>query len=153
MGWRRWWSRLVEDESFLQLVHDLERWISKVLSLGMIGVICILLLDLGFVLISELTKSPTGIFGQGLIVIFGSFLNILIALELLENITAYLRKQVVQVELVIVTALIAVARKLIIFDFSKGTSLDLVGLGAAITALSVAYWIVRGSQPPPPGKD
>jgi len=153
MGWRQWWRRQFQDESFLELVHDMERLISKVLSVGMVGVILILLGDLGFVLIQELRKSPAGIFGQGLIVIFGSFLNILIALELLENITAYLRKHVVQVELVIVTALIAVARKLIIFDFSKGTSLDLVGLGVAILALSIAYWLVRRSQPPPDGKD
>jgi uncharacterized membrane protein (DUF373 family) len=153
MGWQKWWKQQFQDESFLDFVHDMERLISKVLSVTMIGVIFILLLDLGFVLVTELTKSPTGIFGQGLIVIFGSFLNILIALELLENITAYLRKHVVHVELVIVTALIAVARKLIIFDFSKGTSLDLIGLGAAITALSIAYWIVRRSQPPQDGKD
>jgi len=47
------------------------------------------------------------------------FLNVLIALEILENITAYLRKHVVQVELVIVTSIIAVARKIIILDFEK----------------------------------
>jgi len=34
---------------------------------------------------------------------FWPVLNVLIALEILENITAYLRKHVVQVELVIVT--------------------------------------------------
>ncbi|GAB4210672.1 MAG: phosphate-starvation-inducible PsiE family protein [Synechococcales cyanobacterium] len=146
--WRNWLTRGLGDDAFLDFVHDIERLISKVLSVAMIGVILVLVLDLAYVLLRELTKSPVGIFGEGLIFIFGSFLNILIALELLENITAYLRKQVVHVELVIVTALIAVARKLIIFDFNKGTSLDLVGLGSAIIALSVAYWIVRRSQAP-----
>ncbi|MDZ4784505.1 MAG: phosphate-starvation-inducible PsiE family protein, partial [bacterium] len=78
-----------------------------------------------------------------LIDIFGLFLNILIALEILENITAYLRNHVIQLELVIVTSLTAVARKIIIFDGSKSTGTDLTGLAFAIFALSVSYWIVR----------
>jgi uncharacterized membrane protein (DUF373 family) len=49
----------------------------------------------------------------------GPFLNILIGLEILENVTGYFRKNVLQVELVIVTSLIAVARKIIIFNFEK----------------------------------
>jgi uncharacterized membrane protein (DUF373 family) len=99
-------------------------------------------------LVADLLREPTGFFSTTLIEIFGLFLNILIALEILENITAYLRKQVVQVELVIVTSLIAVARKIIIFDFEKLGGLDLIGLGAATLALSVSYWLVRRAKPP-----
>ncbi|MEB3210817.1 MAG: phosphate-starvation-inducible PsiE family protein, partial [Leptolyngbyaceae bacterium] len=68
---------------------------------------------------------------------------ILIALEVLENITAYLKRHVVQVELVIVTSLTAIARKIIIFDFEKAGGNELIGLGVAIFALSISYWIVR----------
>jgi len=57
---------------------------------------------------------------------FWPVLNVLIALEILEN-TAYLRKHVVQVELVIVTSIIAVARKIIILDFEKTSGTDLMG--------------------------
>lgn len=91
----------------------------------------------------EILSEPTGFFTTTLIEIFGLFLNILIALEVLENITAYLKKHVVQVELVIVTSLIAVARKIIIFDFSKSTGVELMGLALAILALSTGYWLVR----------
>lgn len=45
-------------------------------------------------------------------------------------------------QLVITTALIAVARKLVVFDFSKTSSGELIGLGIAIFALAVSYWIV-----------
>jgi uncharacterized membrane protein (DUF373 family) len=62
----------------------------------------------------------------------------------LENITAYLRKHVVQVELVFITALIAGARKIIILDLAKVSGEQLLGLGVAILALSISYWIVRG---------
>ncbi len=81
--------------------------------------------------------------GRTLINIFGLFLNVLIALELLENLTAYLKKHVVQVELVVVTSIIAVARKIILLDFEKTSGIDLIGLGIAIFALAISYWILR----------
>lgn len=80
--------------------------------------------------------------------IFGLFLNVLIALELLENITAYLRNNVVHVELVVVTSIIAVARKIIILDFEKTTGLDVIGLAIAIFSLSISYWIIRSIREP-----
>ncbi len=81
--------------------------------------------------------------GRTLINIFGLFLNVLIALELLENLTAYQKKHVVQVELVVVTSIIAVARKIILLDFEKTSGIDLIGLGIAIFALAISYWILR----------
>jgi uncharacterized membrane protein (DUF373 family) len=81
--------------------------------------------------------------GRTLINIFGLFLNVLIALELLENLTAYLKKHVVQVELVVVTSIIAVARKIILLDFEKTSGIDLIGLAIAIFALAISYWIIR----------
>jgi uncharacterized membrane protein (DUF373 family) len=67
----------------------------------------------------------------------------LIALELLENITVYLKDNVIQVELVIVTAMIAVARKIIIFDFGKYEGADLLALGFAIVCLAASFWMVK----------
>ena len=103
-------------------IHGLERIVevvSKILSLAMIGVILVAVFDLILFLGQQLLAHRYPIFKETLFEIFGLFLNILIALELLENITAYLRKHVIQVELVIVTSLIAVARKIIVFDLEK----------------------------------
>ena len=95
---------------------------------------------------TELFASSYGKFNQVLFTIFGLFLNVLIALEILENITAYLRKHVVHVELVIVTSVIAVARKIIILDLEKVTGNTIIGLGVAVLSLSIAYWIIRSSN-------
>ena len=46
--------------------------------------------------------------GDDLIKVLGDLLTVLIALEVLQNITSYLRRHVVQIELVLVTALTAV---------------------------------------------
>ena len=109
----------------------------------MVAVILVSVVDLLFYLSRELFAEPVGFFTITLIEIFGLFLNILVALEILENLTAYLRRHVIQLELVIVTSLTAVARKIIIFDFSKVTGIELIGLAVATLALALSYWIVR----------
>lgn len=138
-----------KDDNFLHLVHNVEKFVSKLLAIGMLIVIIVAIFDLSILLFKELFTEPVGFFNTTLIELFGLFLNVLIALEILENITAYLEKNVIQVELVIVTSLIAVARKLIILDLEKTSGIQLVGLAIAIFALSVSYWIVRRSTTKP----
>lgn len=146
VNWRKIAKRtsfLGKDEHFLSFINITETFVSKILSIAMVIMILVAIVDLAIFLSQNIFESPLGFFNKSLIQVFGLFLNILIALELLENITAYLKKHVVQVELVIVTSLIAVARKIIIFDFSKATGIDLMGLALAIFALSISYWLIR----------
>ena len=146
VNWRKIAKRtsfLGKDEHFLSFIKITETFVSKILSIAMVIMILVAIVDLIIFLSQNIFESPLGFFNKSLIQVFGLFLNILIALELLENITAYLKKHVVQVELVIVTSLIAVARKIIIFDFSKATGIDLMGLALAIFALSISYWLIR----------
>ncbi len=132
-----------DDNSYLKLIHWIENFVAKTLSLTLSIVILIALADLVYFLIQDVASDPKGFYNKSLIELFGSFLNILIALELLENITAYLKKHIVQLELVIVTSLIAVARKIIIFDLQKYTDSDLMALGIAIVCLAASYWLIK----------
>ena len=134
------------DNSFIHGIEGIEGIVSKVLSVVMVAVILVAVFDLVVLLSQELIEPPVGFFSQSLFEIFGLFLNILIALEILENITAYLRKHVVQVELVIVTSLIAVARKIIILDLKKTEGIEIIGLAIAILSLSISYWLIRRSN-------
>ena len=136
-------SKSSSDENFLHFTASVEVIISKILSLAMIWVIILSVCDLLIFLAKELANHSDNLLKDTLFVIFGLFLNVLIALEILENITAYLKKHVIQVELVIVTSLIAVSRKIIILDLEKKTAADLIGLATAIFALSISYLIVR----------
>jgi len=139
-----------QDEVFLKRLTQVEGIVSKVLSIAMIIVILVTVIDLAIVLYRALlVTDSSGFFATKLTEIFGLFLSVLIALEILENITAYLKRHVVQVELVIVTSLTAIARKIIIFEFSKAGGLELIGLGVAILALSISYLIVRKINPQP----
>lgn len=148
---RKLWNRLRQawkDENFLHSLEHVEVLVSKVLSIAMVVVILVAIYDLSVFLVRDFLV-PEGLspefssFGVRLFNVFGLFLNVLIALEILENISAYLKKHVIQVELVIVTSLIAVARKIIILDLEKKTALDLIALAVAIFALSGSYWIIR----------
>ncbi|MEG3922747.1 MULTISPECIES: phosphate-starvation-inducible PsiE family protein [unclassified Microcoleus] len=143
-------SKSSSDENFLHFTESVEVVISKILSLAMIWVILLSVCDLLIFLAKELVNHTDNLLKDTLFVIFGLFLNVLIALEILENITAYLKKHVIQVELVIVTSLIAVSRKIIILDLEKKTAADLIGLATAIFALSISYLIVRSTNK---GKD
>ncbi len=136
--------KLFTDDNFMKGIHYVENGVSKILSIALVIVIGVSLFDLALVLVQDLFKAePFGFFHKTLIDIFGLFLNILIALELLENVTAYLRKHIVQVELVVVTALIAVARKIIIFDPTKYAKNDLIALAFACLALAASYVLIR----------
>ena len=71
-------------------------------------------------------------------------LSLLIALEVLQNITSYLRKQVIQIELVLLTAITAVSRKVIVLPHGAEAKPQLLaGLGVAVLALTASYWLVH----------
>jgi uncharacterized membrane protein (DUF373 family) len=133
------------DDNFMHFIENIEVLVSKVLSIFMVLVILTAIGDLAIFIFKSLVFY-SGNISQILFKIFGLFLNILIALEILENITGYLKKHVLQVELVIVTSLIAVARKIIILDLDKVSGIDIIGLGLAVLALSVSYLIIRSSN-------
>ncbi len=140
-------SLISEDEKFLHGLETMEGWVSKLLSLGMIVATLLAIFQLGYSLIETLTRTiydhKAASFNTELFQLFGLFLNVLIALEILENITVYLKKHVFQVELVLVTSLIAVSRKIIILDLEKKDSSDLIALAIAVFSLSISYFIVR----------
>ena len=138
------------NKSFLHGIEQVEGFVAKVLSLVMVTVIFVAVADLIILLAGELLSSPIGFLNSTLFKVFGLFLNILIALELLENITAYLRKDTLLVELVIVTSLIAIARKIILLDLEKTTGSEIIGLAIAILTLSISYWIIHCMSPKKP---
>ncbi len=78
---------------------------------------------------------------------FGMIFTVIIALEFKRSllVVAERRDNVVQVRSVILIALLAVVRKLLILDVGTDT-LELFGLAAAILALGAVYWIVRAGE-------
>jgi uncharacterized membrane protein (DUF373 family) len=76
--------------------------------------------------------------------VFGAILTVIIALEFKRSLLVSTERQqsVVQVRTVILIALLAIIRKLLILDVSQATT-QLFALAAAIIALGAVYWLVR----------
>lgn len=74
---------------------------------------------------------------------FSLFLVLLIGLELLETVKAYFKEDIVHVEYIILVAIIALARKVIVWDFDKYSNEELLGLSTMIVALGVTYFLIK----------
>lgn len=137
----------IGDGNFLRLVGGFERALAKVLSAALTLVVVVATVQLLLLLGQDLFDLQVNWTGDGLIRLLDEILVILIALEVLQNLTAYLREHTVQIELVLVTALTAVARKVIVMQpgVQKNPS-ELIGLGVSVLSLAAAYWLVRQSH-------
>jgi uncharacterized membrane protein (DUF373 family) len=95
----------------------------------------------GLVLTGALDPTDYAIFQA----VFGMIFTVIIALEFEKSllVIAERRSSVVQVRGVILIALLAVVRKLMIFDVSTTDAMHLFALAAAILALGGVYWLVR----------
>ncbi|MBD1825659.1 phosphate-starvation-inducible PsiE family protein [Cyanobacteria bacterium FACHB-DQ100] len=131
------------DENFLKILKQVGSFNAKILSIAMIVVLLISVVELIVFLINQILLTLSGNPSTTLIELFGLFLNVLVALAVLENITVYLKRHVIQVELVITASLIVIARKIIIFDAKSTPNLYLGGLALIVAALSFCYWLVR----------
>jgi uncharacterized membrane protein (DUF373 family) len=73
---------------------------------------------------------------------FGAFMAVLIAIEIFINITIYLRHDVIHVQIVMATALMAIARKVIILDFKTVTPDYMLATAMVVLAMGIGYWFV-----------
>jgi uncharacterized membrane protein (DUF373 family) len=98
----------------------------------------------GLVLSGSLDPSDYTIFQA----VFGMIFTVIIALEFKKSllVTAERRESVVQIRSVVMIALLAICRKVIIFDLRETDAAQLFALAAAILALGVVYWLIRDSD-------
>ena len=110
----------------------------------MVIVVVLATIELGWLIIKDIITPPIILLEiDELLEIFGFFLLVLIGIELLETIKAYLMTHVVHVEIVLEVALIAIARKVIILDLEKYESLTIVGIAALISAVALAFFVIK----------
>ena len=76
---------------------------------------------------------------------FGMIFTVIIALEFKRSllVVAERRRGIVQVRTVLLIALLAIVRKLMIIDLSEAEAQQVFALAAAIMALGAVYWFVR----------
>jgi len=135
---------LFSDKRFLGAIHSYERQLAKILALLLAVVIGFATFELLLQSGVKVAQWQTDWFDGSLIKLLDRLLLIFIALEVLQNVMAYLRDQVVQIELVLLTALTAVARKVIVLPPGTDDKAPLMaGFGLIVVGLAAAYWLVR----------
>jgi uncharacterized membrane protein (DUF373 family) len=80
---------------------------------------------------------------------FGMILTVIIALEFKKTllVMAERRDTVVQIRSVVMIALLAICRKVIILDLTETDALHILSLAAAIFTLGVIYWLIGRRDP------
>jgi len=131
------------DDPFVAQVKPLIRLSVRVLAVLMALVIMWGVADVVFVIYGHLLEPPFMLLKIGDILdAFGAFMAVLIAIEIFVNITVYLRDDVIHVKIVMATALMAIARKVIIIDLEKLTPAYIAAVASVVLAMSVGYWMV-----------
>jgi uncharacterized membrane protein (DUF373 family) len=100
-------------------------------------------IDVAWTIYEKLSSPPLLIMTiPDILATFGAFMAVLIAIEIFVNITIYLRHDVIHVKIVMATALMAIARKVIILDFEILTADYILAVAAVVIAMSIGYWLV-----------
>ena len=129
------------------LITKAQKSVVLALAVLLILVVGLSTIHLGFLIAEEIWKPPKFLIPvQGLLDIFGFFLLVLIGVELLETLKAYVKKDVIHVRVVLEVALIAMARKVIVEEPNNVAGLTLFGIAALILALGLAFYFERQAQ-------
>jgi len=132
----------------LEIINKIEKVIYAALMIMLIVVLIAAMADLAYILGTSLTDiSPWLMESHEMIAVLGAFLLVLIGVELLETIKAYFRENSIHVEIVVLLAIIAIARKVILLDPGTMPGIDygiqLIGIGVLVTGLAAGYYLVK----------
>ena len=131
------------EDPFIGFLHKIIRVAVKILAALMVVVIVWGIGDVIYVLYQRLVAPPFLLLSIGdILATFGAFLAVLIAIEIFINITLYLKTNVIPVRLVVATALMAISRKVIIFDYEEITPPFVMATAAVVLALGITYWLI-----------
>lgn len=131
------------EDPLIRIIHGAIRNSVRVLAVLMALVILWAVADVVYVIYGRLTTAPLWLLDHNdLFDVFGAFMLVLIAIEIFINIRLYLGSNIIPIQLVLATALMAIARKVIVLDLADTEALYVFAIAAVVAALGLAYWLV-----------
>jgi uncharacterized membrane protein (DUF373 family) len=128
----------------LDYIRKFEKVMYITLIILLAGVILFSIAELVWILFESLFQTTVyRLDNYELLSVFGFFLLVVIGIELLDTLKAYLQENVIHVEIVILVAVIAIARKVIILDPEFSDGVLMAGLGVIVIGLGVAYYLIK----------
>ncbi|VGO17882.1 hypothetical protein PDESU_06484 [Pontiella desulfatans] len=132
-----------------KILKRFERVVVLTLLVFMMIAVFVATVEVGVILWQQLKEPPVMLLNvKEMMEVFGFILMVVIGLELLETIKAYLDKKVVHVEVVLLVAVVAVARKIIILDYYEVSPQMLYAVSALVVSLAAGFFIVRRALEP-----
>ena len=130
-----------------RMLDRFEGTIMTILAVMMALAIMVATLQLAWVFVIGLLQAPfDALTVAELLDLFGVFMIVLIGLELLETVKMPPAEQRIRVEAVLLVAMIAVARKVILLDLKDLPALTLLAIAALILALTGGYALMRRAR-------
>jgi uncharacterized membrane protein (DUF373 family) len=141
-------------DPLIRFLHKTIRFSIRILAVLMVAVILWGVVDVVYVMYQQLMAPPRFMITvSDIFQLFGAFMVVLIAIEIFLNIRLYLGTEMLPVQLVIATALMAIARKIIVLDFEKTEASYILAIAAVIAALGVTHWLLSQEKPRKPGAE
>jgi uncharacterized membrane protein (DUF373 family) len=136
------------EEMMLKYVEKFEKAIYAAIIFMLMLVLIAAMIDLVVLLVKFLKdESPLLLEAKEMIALLGAFLLVLIGVELLDTIKAYFKENTIHVEIVVLLAIIAVARKVLLLDPTDMSAFDygfeLISIGVIILGLSAGYYLIK----------
>jgi len=101
-------------------------------------------LEVGYTNVTEIFAPPGFFIGvQDMFDLFGLFLMVLIGLELMTIIRMYVKDQTIHAELMLLVAITAITRKIVIIDAKAIDPMILFAIGFVILALTAGFYMMR----------
>ncbi len=132
----------------LSWMKKFEMLVVRILIVMMGIVLSLAVIDLGWLIVKDIIESRYFLLSvEQLLELFGLFLLVLIGLELLETVMkTYITKGQPHHEVVLIVAIIAVSRKIIIMDLKQMDALVLAGIAFLVIGLAVGYFLMKKSS-------
>jgi uncharacterized membrane protein (DUF373 family) len=135
---KRLWKEMTYYERFEQIV-------SRIVMVLIAALIVYLLIFIAVDLFDEFKRGLALADVEALKDVFGSILTILILIEFNHSIALALSKRsgVLQARFIVLIAILVIARKVILLDFSTATFEQLIGISGIAIAFGLLYWLIN----------
>ena len=134
----------------MKIFDEIGRYISYALMGLMSFIVIMATLEVGYVILMSALDPPGFFLGVAdLYDLFGLFLMVLIGLELLHAIREFVQKHTIHAEIMMLVAITAIARKIVIMDAEATEPLAYLAVGFVALALTAGYFLIRRSRKAP----
>ncbi len=136
-------------DKVLAVTKAVKRWMIIAVLFLMVMIVFASVLELAIFLFQEFTDPVSGnllLDINELFRVFGFIFIVLIGFELLESVEMYFKKNVIHAEVVLLIAVIAVARKVVLLELEKHDPVAIIGLSLIILSLGACYSLIKRSN-------